>query len=146
MFYFFYIAELMNNFIYKKNTKKTTLTSLTKKNLSRTPPPPPNSCSFSIPPPPQNNIRAAVRRVTQRPFSRNVRREIAETEVKVREKGQLFDITASAVLPALQDPEEFSCEVRIPEANYTKRQETVFFPGELSRRILFFISGDIPRG
>lgn len=60
---------------------------------------------------------------------RSRQREIAETEVKVREKGQLFDITASAVLPALQDPEEFSCEVRIPEANYTKRQETVFFPG-----------------
>ncbi|KAK9686705.1 hypothetical protein QE152_g36990 [Popillia japonica] len=58
-------------------------------------------------------------------------REITETEVKVREKGQLFDITASAVLPALQDPEEFSCEVRIPEANYTKRQETVFFPDDL---------------
>ncbi|GJQ72474.1 hypothetical protein Trydic_g3548 [Trypoxylus dichotomus] len=75
---------------------------------------------------------------------RSRQREISETEVKVREKGQLFDITASAVLPALQDPEEFSCEVRIPEANYTKRQETVFFPGELSHQILFFISMPFP--
>lgn len=48
----------------------------------------------------------------------------------VKEKGNLFDITATSTLPALADPEEFSCELRIPQANYTVRRETVFYPGK----------------
>lgn len=51
----------------------------------------------------------------------------------MRESGQLFDIVASAVLPALQDPVAFSCELQILEANYSKRQETVFFPGKSAK-------------
>lgn len=47
----------------------------------------------------------------------------------VRERGELFDITASVILPTLQDPEEFTCELHIPQANYTVRRETVFYPG-----------------
>lgn len=61
--------------------------------------------------------------------------EILEAEVVVREIGQLFDISASTSLPALKDPEEFSCELRIPQANYTVRRETVFYPGKSSPQL-----------
>ncbi|XP_071052254.1 uncharacterized protein [Onthophagus taurus] len=64
---------------------------------------------------------------------RSQERESIKAEVNVRKKGELYDVTAIAILPSLQDPEVFSCELRIPEANYTKRQETVFFPGQDSK-------------
>nr|KAH0807716.1 hypothetical protein GEV33_015075 [Tenebrio molitor]KAH0807717.1 hypothetical protein GEV33_015074 [Tenebrio molitor] len=57
-------------------------------------------------------------------------REIEETEVTARLRGQLYEVSATATLPALKDPEEFSCELRIPQANYTVRRETVFYPGK----------------
>ncbi|KAK4874319.1 hypothetical protein RN001_013679 [Aquatica leii] len=66
---------------------------------------------------------------------RSQERDIAETKVVVRERGQLFDISASTSLPALNDPEEFSCELRIPQANYTVRRETVFYPGDSANSV-----------
>lgn len=67
---------------------------------------------------------------------RSQERDITETEVVVRERGQLFDISAATSLPALNDPEEFSCELRIPQANYTVRRETVFYPGDNANSIV----------
>ncbi|KAJ8946154.1 hypothetical protein NQ318_004405 [Aromia moschata] len=55
--------------------------------------------------------------------------EITEAEVISKQRGQLYEISATATLPALKDPEEFSCKLHIPQANYTTRRETVFYPG-----------------
>lgn len=57
-------------------------------------------------------------------------RTITEADVTVREHGNLFNITASVTLLVLEDPEEFTCELKIPEANYTVRRETVYYPGK----------------
>lgn len=57
-------------------------------------------------------------------------RELTEAKVTSRQRGQLYDISATATLEALKEPEEFSCNLRIPEANYTVRRETVIYPGE----------------
>ncbi|XP_068914781.1 uncharacterized protein [Tenebrio molitor] len=67
---------------------------------------------------------------------RSQEREIEETEVTARLRGQLYEVSATATLPALKDPEEFSCELRIPQANYTVRRETVFYPGNKAPLIL----------
>ncbi|XP_045471192.1 uncharacterized protein LOC123678268 isoform X2 [Harmonia axyridis] len=56
-------------------------------------------------------------------------RELTEAQVTSRQRGQLYDISATATLEALKEPEEFSCDLRIPEANYTVRRETVIYPG-----------------
>lgn len=48
----------------------------------------------------------------------------------VWQREQLYEVSATVTLPALNGPEEFSCELRIPEANYTVRRETVFYPGK----------------
>lgn len=57
-------------------------------------------------------------------------RDIPEPEVLVRRHGQLYEISATTTLPILEDPEEFSCELKISQANYTMRRETVFYPGK----------------
>ncbi|XP_060522227.1 uncharacterized protein LOC132699494 [Cylas formicarius] len=56
-------------------------------------------------------------------------REITEAVVTSRQIGHLYEISAIATLPALEKPEEFSCKLHIPQANYTTRRETVFYPG-----------------
>lgn len=45
------------------------------------------------------------------------------------ERGGLFDIKAAAEIPSLEAPEEFSCELHIPQANYTVRKEAIYYPG-----------------
>lgn len=55
---------------------------------------------------------------------------MVETEITSKQRGNLYDISVSATLKALEVPEEFSCELRIPQANYTVRKETVIYPGE----------------
>lgn len=57
-------------------------------------------------------------------------REIVEAEVTSRQRGHLYEISATATLEALKAPEVFSCELKIPQANYTVRRETVIYPGE----------------
>lgn len=42
------------------------------------------------------------------------------------------------MLPALEGPEEFSCELRIPQANYTVRKETVIYPGKCGVHFLIY--------
>lgn len=56
--------------------------------------------------------------------------EVNGSVVTVEERDGLFDINARANIPALVAPEEFSCELRIPKANYTVRKEAVYYPGE----------------
>ncbi|KAF5273936.1 hypothetical protein FQA39_LY01051 [Lamprigera yunnana] len=46
--------------------------------------------------------------------------EVNGSSVTVEEKDGLFDIKARANIPVLVSPEEFSCELRIPKANYTQ--------------------------
>lgn len=41
-----------------------------------------------------------------------------------------FDVKAIANVTMLIAPEEFSCELDIPEANYTARKEAIYYPGE----------------
>uniref|UniRef100_A0A6P7F4G3 Uncharacterized protein LOC114324700 n=1 Tax=Diabrotica virgifera virgifera TaxID=50390 RepID=A0A6P7F4G3_DIAVI len=60
------------------------------------------------------------------------RRNITETDIISRRKGQLFEVSATVTLPALEVPEVFSCKLVIPQANYTTRRETVFYPVPLS--------------
>jgi len=55
--------------------------------------------------------------------------EVNGSVVTVEERAGLFDIRARANIPALVSPEEFSCELRIPKANYTVRKEAVYYPG-----------------
>ncbi|KAB0794602.1 hypothetical protein PPYR_11441 [Photinus pyralis] len=55
--------------------------------------------------------------------------EVNGSLVTVEERDGLFDIKARANIPALISPEEFSCELRIPKANYTVRKEAVYYPG-----------------
>ncbi|CAH1154130.1 unnamed protein product [Phaedon cochleariae] len=54
--------------------------------------------------------------------------EVNNTKVQVCEKNGLYDIKAVAEVPSLDAPEEFSCELLIPQANYTVRKEAIYYP------------------
>ncbi|CAH1378668.1 uncharacterized protein [Tenebrio molitor] len=54
--------------------------------------------------------------------------EVNSSKVAVQERAGLFDIRATAEVPSLNGPEEFSCELRIPQANYTVRKEAIYYP------------------
>ncbi|XP_030754206.1 uncharacterized protein LOC115880997 [Sitophilus oryzae] len=56
-------------------------------------------------------------------------REIPEAAVESRKLNHLYEISAQVTMPELERPEEFSCKLHIPQANYTTRRETVFYPG-----------------
>ncbi|ERL85973.1 hypothetical protein D910_03387 [Dendroctonus ponderosae] len=55
-------------------------------------------------------------------------RRIPEAIVQSKQEGHLYEISAQVTLPELEKPEEFSCKLHIPLANYTTRRETVFYP------------------
>lgn len=55
--------------------------------------------------------------------------------MSLKQNGRLYEISATATLPEPKDPEEFTCKLHIPQANYTTRRETVFYPGKI---LLFF--------
>lgn len=59
-------------------------------------------------------------------------RDTPEAIVKYREHKNLYDIMAQVTLEELDKPEEFSCKLHIPQANYTTCRETVFYPGAAS--------------
>ncbi|XP_045471457.1 uncharacterized protein LOC123678466 [Harmonia axyridis] len=65
------------------------------------------------------------------------KRELVETEITSKQRGNLYDISVSATLKALEVPEEFSCELRIPQANYTVRKETVIYPGSAGETVRY---------
>ncbi|XP_057658587.1 butyrophilin subfamily 2 member A2-like [Diorhabda carinulata] len=71
-------------------------------------------------------------------------RNITETDIISRRKGQLFEVSAIVTLPALEVPEVFSCKLLIPQANYTTRREIVFYPGNSgnlnSNRVWFTVA------
>ncbi|VEN42611.1 unnamed protein product [Callosobruchus maculatus] len=54
--------------------------------------------------------------------------EVNNSKVQVYEKGNIFDIKVVAEVPRLESPEEFSCELHIPQANYTVRKEAIYYP------------------
>lgn len=54
-----------------------------------------------------------------------------DSVVTTQKKGGLYNIKATANVPALVGPEEFSCELHIPQANYTVRKEAIYYPGKL---------------
>ncbi|CAG9817328.1 unnamed protein product [Phaedon cochleariae] len=54
--------------------------------------------------------------------------EVNNSKVEVCEKNGLYDIKAVAQIPSLETPEEFSCELHIPQANYTVRKEAIYYP------------------
>ncbi|XP_066250734.1 uncharacterized protein [Euwallacea similis] len=56
-------------------------------------------------------------------------REIPKAAVKSKQEGHLYEISAQVTLPELEAPEEFSCKLHIPHANYTRRRMTLFYPG-----------------
>ncbi|KAH1025973.1 hypothetical protein HUJ05_010573 [Dendroctonus ponderosae] len=56
---------------------------------------------------------------------------IPEAIVQSKQEGHLYEISAQVTLPELEKPEEFSCKLHIPLANYTTRRETVFYPDYL---------------
>lgn len=60
--------------------------------------------------------------------------ELESKEVLRQDKAGLFDISAVANLPqeALIEPMEFSCELRVPAANYTTRREAIYYPGNIT--------------
>lgn len=49
--------------------------------------------------------------------------------VNVIERDGLYDIKAVVELPSLEAPEQFSCELHIPQANYTVKKEAIYYPG-----------------
>ncbi|XP_044751457.1 uncharacterized protein LOC123311501 isoform X2 [Coccinella septempunctata] len=67
------------------------------------------------------------------------KRDLVETEITSKQRGNLYDISVSATLKALEVPEEFSCELSIPQANYTVRKETVIYPGSSGSRVRYEI-------
>ncbi|KAF5308698.1 hypothetical protein FQR65_LT06059 [Abscondita terminalis] len=67
--------------------------------------------------------------------------EVNGSLVTVEERDGLFDIKARANIPALVSPEEFSCELRIPKANYTVRKEAVYYP--VLATAVFFVNSAI---
>ncbi|KAK4875431.1 hypothetical protein RN001_011853 [Aquatica leii] len=67
--------------------------------------------------------------------------EVNGSLVTVEERDGLFDIKARANIPALVSPEEFSCELRIPKANYTVRKEAVYYPGAYGTALIFLLKG-----
>ncbi|KAJ3640322.1 hypothetical protein Zmor_003629 [Zophobas morio] len=73
-------------------------------------------------------------------YLQSQKRKIQETQVAARLRGQLYEISVTTTLPTLEDPEEFSCELHIPQANYTVRRETVFYPGKIIFLSLCYIS------
>ncbi|XP_018324768.1 uncharacterized protein LOC108736721 [Agrilus planipennis] len=54
--------------------------------------------------------------------------EINDSVVTIEKKGGLYNIKAFTDLPRLASAKEFSCELRIPQANYTVRKEAVYYP------------------
>lgn len=54
--------------------------------------------------------------------------EVNGSVITIQERAGLFNIRATANIPALVEPEEFSCELHIPQANYTVRKEAIYYP------------------
>ncbi|KAL3270219.1 hypothetical protein HHI36_009275 [Cryptolaemus montrouzieri] len=54
--------------------------------------------------------------------------EVNNSVLSIQKRAGLFDIEVMADIPSLTSPEEFSCELHIPQANYTIRKEAVFYP------------------
>ncbi|XP_018321183.1 uncharacterized protein LOC108734222 isoform X2 [Agrilus planipennis] len=54
--------------------------------------------------------------------------EINNTVITVEKKEGLFNIKATSDQPRLEAAKEFSCELRIPKANYTVKKEVVYYP------------------
>ncbi|KAL1498224.1 hypothetical protein ABEB36_009057 [Hypothenemus hampei] len=63
-------------------------------------------------------------------------REIPRPAVQLKPVDHLYQIAAQVTLPELEGPEEFSCKLHIPQANYTRRRETVFYPGSAGGLII----------
>ncbi|XP_022917622.1 uncharacterized protein [Onthophagus taurus] len=53
---------------------------------------------------------------------------VNDSVVTVQERGGLYNIKASGNVSVLDAPEEFSCELHIPQANYSVRIEAVYYP------------------
>ncbi|XP_077300596.1 uncharacterized protein LOC143921257 isoform X2 [Arctopsyche grandis] len=49
----------------------------------------------------------------------------------------LFDVVASVLVKNsdVSDAEEFICEMRLPQANYTKKKQTIYYPGSGSNNL-----------
>lgn len=56
--------------------------------------------------------------------------EINDSLVTVKNEKTFYDVKATANVSALVEPKEFSCQIDIPEANYTARKEAIYYPGE----------------
>ncbi|XP_063907593.1 uncharacterized protein LOC135125816 isoform X2 [Zophobas morio] len=69
--------------------------------------------------------------------------EVNSSKVTVLERAGLFDIRATAEVPSLNGPEEFSCELRIPQANYTVRKEAIYYPATASGSSAFHSSSAV---
>lgn len=54
-----------------------------------------------------------------------------KTEVRPGSDG-LFDVVGTVIVKDsdLNDPEKFACEMRVPQANYTAKKETMYYPGQ----------------
>lgn len=55
--------------------------------------------------------------------------EINGSRVTVHNGEKFFNIQATANVTTSEEPTEFSCQLDIPEANYTARKEAVYFSG-----------------
>lgn len=70
-----------------------------------------------------------------------------KTEVVAGDEG-LFDVIGSVIVKDedLSDSEEFVCEMRVPQANYTARKQTMYYPGKLNVNDLYLTQYNIVRG
>lgn len=59
--------------------------------------------------------------------------EVNTSHISIQERAGLYDIKAVAEIPSLAAPEEFSCELHVPQANYTVRKEAIYYPGKIKK-------------
>ncbi|CAH0554810.1 unnamed protein product [Brassicogethes aeneus] len=54
--------------------------------------------------------------------------EVNDSMVSVEQRAGLFNIRMVAEVPSLRAPEEFACELRVPQANYTVSKKVIYYP------------------
>lgn len=50
--------------------------------------------------------------------------------LSIIKRAGLYDVEVMADMPLLTNPEEFVCELHIPQANYTLKREAIYYPGK----------------
>lgn len=55
---------------------------------------------------------------------------LEDVRSETRARAGYYDVTASAILEEPEEPADFHCVLRIPDAQYEVRKSLVYYPGE----------------